>query len=111
MNNTLTYKGFTAKIEFSADDNVFFGRLIGIDDIVTFHAETVEELKDSMRESVDFYIEVCEKDGKKVKKSHSGKLLFRLPNKLHAAIVEAATRQGKSINEWGKEVFEMAVKK
>ena len=111
MNNTLTYRGCTAKIEFSADDNVFFGRLIGIDDIVTFHAETVEELKDSMRESVDFYIEVCEKDGKNSKKSYSGKVLFRLPNKLHAEIAEAATRQGKSINEWGKEVFEMAVKK
>lgn len=110
MNNTLTYKGFTAKIEFSADDNVFVGRLIGIDDIVAFHGETVEELKDSMRESVDFYIEVCERDGKKSKKSYSGKLLFRLPNQLHAKIAEAATRQGKSINEWGREVFEMAVK-
>ena len=56
MNNELTYKGFTAKIEFSADDNVFVGRLVGIDDIVMFDAETVEGLKDSMRESVDFYI-------------------------------------------------------
>ncbi len=111
MNNTLTYKGFSAKIEFSADDNVFFGRLSGIRDIVTFHGETVEELKESMRESVDFYVEVCEKEGKKQKKSYSGKLLFRLPDKLHAEIAEAATRHGKSINEWGKEVFEMAVKK
>jgi predicted HicB family RNase H-like nuclease len=111
MNNTLSHRGFTAKIEFSADDNVFFGRLLGIDDIVTFHGETVEELKDSMRESVDFYIELCERDGKNSKKSYSGKVLFRLPNKLHAEIAEAATRHGKSINEWGKEVFEMAVKK
>jgi predicted HicB family RNase H-like nuclease len=111
MNNTLTYKGFTAKVEFSADDNVFFGRLLGTKDIVTFHAETVEELKDSMRETVDFYIETCEKDGVKSKKSYSGKLLFRLSDNLHAEIAEAAARRGKSINEWGKEVFEMAVKK
>ena len=68
MNNELTYKGFTAKIEFSADDNVFVGRLVGIDDIVTFDAETVEGLKDSMRESVDFYIAVDERDGNKSKK-------------------------------------------
>ncbi len=111
MNNKLTYKGFTAKIEFSADDNVFFGRLIGLKDIVGFHGETVEELKDAMRQSVDFYIETCERDGKKSKKSYSGKVLFRLPDKLHAEIAEAATREGKSINEWGREVFEMAVKK
>jgi predicted HicB family RNase H-like nuclease len=110
MNNTLTYKGFTAKVEFSADDNVFFGRLLGMTDIVTFHGETVEELKDSMRETVDFYVETCEKEGKKSKKSYSGKLLFRLPDKLHAEIAEAATRKGKSINEWGREVFETALK-
>jgi len=110
MNNTLNYKGFTARVEFSADDNLLVGRLIGIDDIVTFHGDTVDELKFSMRESVDFYIEVCEKKGKKVKKSYSGKLLFRLPNELHASIAEAAAKHGKSINEWGKEVFESAVK-
>ncbi len=110
MNNTLTYKGFTAKIEFSAEDNLFVGRLIGIDDIVMFDAETVEGLNSAFQEAVDFHIEVCEKTGKKVKKSYSGKLLFRLPDKLHAEIAEAAARRGKSINEWGKEVFEMAVK-
>ncbi len=65
MNNELTYKGYTAKIEFSDDDNVFVGRLVGIDDIVMFDAETVEGLKDSMRESVDFYIEVNERDSNK----------------------------------------------
>lgn len=106
----MNYKGFTAKIEFAADDKVFVGRLIGIDDIVMFEAETVEDLNKAFEETVDFHIEVCEKTGKKVKKSYSGKLLFRLPDKLHAEIAEAATREGKSINEWGKKVFESAVK-
>ena len=111
MNNKLTYKGFTAKVEFSADDNVFFGRLLGMGDIIAFHGETVEELKDSMRETVEFYIKTCEKEGRQSKKSYSGKVLFRLPDKLHAEIAEAAARHGKSINEWGREVFETAVKK
>ena len=107
----MNYKGFTAKIEFSADDKVFVGRLIGIKDIVMFEAETVEGLNKALQEAVDFHIEICERDGKKSKKSYSGKVLFRLPDKLHAEIAEAATREGKSINEWGREVFEMAVKK
>ena len=92
MNNTLSYKGFTAKIEFSAADNVFFGRLPGIADIVAFHGESVEELKNSTRETVDFHIEVCEKTGKKAKKNYSGEVLSRLPDQLHAEIAEAATR-------------------
>jgi predicted HicB family RNase H-like nuclease len=106
----MNYKGFTAKIEFSAEDNLFVGRLIGIDDIVMFEAETVEELNNALREAVDFHIEVCEKTGKKARKSYSGKLLFRFSDNLHAKIAEAAARRGKSINEWGKEIFETAVK-
>ena len=109
MNNLMEYKGFTARIEFSADDNVFFGRLLGIDDIVTFEAETVEDLRRSFEEAVDFHIEVCEKTGKKAKKQYSGKVLLRLPNTLHERIAEAAAKNGKSINEFSKEILELAL--
>lgn len=110
MNNTLKYKGFTARIEFSADDGVFVGRILGIDDIVVFHGKNVVELKKELKESVEFYLEVCEKENKRVKKHFSGKLLLRLPSELHARIAEAASSKGKSINEWGKDVLETAVK-
>lgn len=110
MNELMEYKGFKAKVEYSAEDEVFFGRLIGIEDIVTFEGITVSELKKAMRDAVEFHIEVCERIGQKVKKPYSGKLLFRLPSELHAKIAESAVRNGKSINEWGKEVLESAVK-
>ncbi len=110
MNELMEYKGFKAKVQFSADDNVFFGRLLGIDDIVTFEGKTVRELKRSMKDAVEFHIEVCKKTGKDLKKPFSGKVFLRLPTELHARISEAAARNGKSINEWGKEVFESAVK-
>ena len=108
MNNTMSYKGFTAKVEFSPDDEVFFGRLIGIDDVVTFEGQTVDELKKSFAEAVDFHLEVCEKTGQKLKKNYSGKLLFRFNSELHARIA-AAESKGKSINEFAKEVFESAI--
>ncbi len=110
MNNILNYKGFTAKVEFSADDDVFFGRLLGIDDIVTFEGKTVAELKQAFQETVGFHIEVCEKTGQKLKKNYSGKLLFRLPPELHARIAETAESRGVSINEFGREILETAVK-
>lgn len=109
MDSTLKYKGFAAKIEFSADDGVFVGRVLGIKDIVVFHGKSVAELKRELKESIEFYLEVCEKQKKEAKKPFSGKVLFRLPSELHARISEAAARKGKSVNEWGKEVFESAV--
>ena len=47
MNNVLTYKGYIGSVQFSADDNVFFGKLEGINDLVTFEGGTVQELKDA----------------------------------------------------------------
>lgn len=109
MNELMEYKGFKARVQYSADDEVFFGRLMGIDDIVTFEGRTVRELKRAMKDAVDFHIEVCEKTGKALKKPFSGKVLLRLPSELHARIAEVAASKGKSINEWGKEVLESAV--
>ncbi len=110
MSDLMEFKGFKARVEYSADDEVFFGQLIGIEDIVTFHGKTVRELKKAMKEAVEFHIELCERTGSELKKPYSGKVLFRLPSNLHAKIAEAAAQKGKSINEWGKEIFESAVK-
>ncbi len=110
MSDLMEYKGFKARVEYSADDEVFFGRLIGIEDIVTFEAKTVRELKKAMKEAVEFHIEVCERTGQQIKKPYSGNVLFRLPSELHAKIAETAAKKGKSVNEWGKEVMESAVK-
>lgn len=108
MNELMEHKGFKARVQYSADDEVFFGRLIGIDDIVTFEGKTVRELQRAMKDAVEFHIEVCEKSGKALKKPFSGKVLLRLPSELHARIAEVAASNGKSINEWGKDVLETA---
>jgi len=110
MNDLMEYKGFKARIQYSPDDEVFFGRLIGTDDVVTFEGKTVKELKKAMKDTVEFHLELCEKTGRTIKKPYSGKLLFRLPSELHARIAEVAAGKGKSINEWGKEIFESAIK-
>ena len=108
MNNLLTYKGFSAHVEFDARDNIFFGRLLGIEDFITFHGESVTELKESFQEAVIDYLEACEKIGKKPSKSFSGKLMFRVPPEVHAAVTIAAKVSGKSLNQWATEVLDDA---
>jgi predicted HicB family RNase H-like nuclease len=49
MKNALTYKGYAARIEFDAEDRIFFGRILGIRDIVTFHGASVDELEASFK--------------------------------------------------------------
>ncbi len=109
MSNFLEYKGFKAKLDFSPDDEIFFGRLVGIDDVVTFEGKTVAKLKKSFKEAVDFHIEVCKKTGEKLKKTYSGKVFLRVSPYLHSQIAETAEAKGQSINEWSKEVLEEAM--
>lgn len=62
MTNTMTYKGYAARIEY--DDGIFTGRIAGIRDGVGFHADTVEGLRDAFHEAVEDYVEACAKIGK-----------------------------------------------
>jgi predicted HicB family RNase H-like nuclease len=108
MNNTLTYNGYTARIEFDPEDRIFFGRIAGIRDIITFHGETVDELISAFEEAVDDYLEVCARLGQQPNKAYSGKLLLRLPSEVHAAVAAKAELSGTSINRWAVETLRIA---
>lgn len=108
MNNLLTYKGLSARVEFDARDMLFYGRLLGIDDLITFHGESVSELKEAFQEAVIDYLETCKKLCKKSQKPFSGKLMFWVPPEVHAAVTIAAKANGKSLNQWAVEVLDAA---
>lgn len=106
--NVLSYKGLSARIEFDADDEIFFGKLAGITDGVGFHADTVDGLKSAFHEAVDDYIETCAKIGKAPQKSYSGKMMFRVDPEVHAQAAKAAELSGKSLNQWAADVLAQA---
>jgi len=56
MKDVLNYKGFIGSVHFSAYDKVFFGKIEGINDLVTFEGETVKELTDAFHYVVDEHI-------------------------------------------------------
>ncbi|NOS90188.1 MAG: type II toxin-antitoxin system HicB family antitoxin [Methylococcaceae bacterium] len=103
--NTLTYKGYLARIDFDDRDNSLVGRLLGIQDIIGFHADNVADLRTVFEEAVDDYLEACEKIGKSPEKPASGKILLRVPPELHAAALVKAQAVGKSLNQWAIEAL------
>lgn len=56
MSNTIHYKGYTASMEFDSEDQVIVGRVLGIDDIIAFHAKTEAEFQSNFHETVDAYL-------------------------------------------------------
>lgn len=60
----LSYKGYTARPEYSAEDGVFYGRLLSIGDLVDFQSRNVSELESEFRKAVDGYLAFCKEIGK-----------------------------------------------
>lgn len=98
--NTMTYKGYTAIISYSAEDECLVGHLAGINDIVGFHGDSVEEIRKVFEEAVDFYLESSAKSGHKPNKPYSGRVTLRLPPDLHARLAVQAETHGSSLNNW-----------
>ena len=109
MNNTMTYKGYTARIEFDPDDNIFVGRVLGVRDIIGFHGATVTKLTADFHAAINHYIDVCKQQGQTPEKPASGKLMLRVPPEVHAAALVAAKAHGKSLNQWAAEVLAHAI--
>lgn len=100
MNNTLTYKGYTAIVGFSAEDECLVGHIVGINDVIGFHADSVAEIRQVFQETVDDYLATCAKVGREPNKPYSGKVTLRLPQELHARLAVQAEANGSSLNNW-----------
>lgn len=98
--NTIIYKGYAARIEYSDEDDCLIGHIAGINDIVGFHASSVPELHTAFEEAVDDYLQTCEITGRSPQKPYSGKIMLRVPPEIHARAAMIAEAHGKSLNAW-----------
>lgn len=105
----MKYKGYTARIDFDDRDNIFVGRVLGLRTMISFHGETVKELRAALKTAVDEFLRDCQEQGLPPEKPASGKLLLRVPPEVHSAALIAAQASGKSLNQWATEILEEAV--
>lgn len=64
MSNVLQYKGYTTRVEYCVEDEVLYGKIEGISDLVNFYADTPREVEKNFHEAVDDYIDFCRETGK-----------------------------------------------
>lgn len=107
--NTLSYKGFIGSVSFSEKDGVFFGKIEGIDGMVNFEGESVNELTNAFHEAVDDYLDYCKDMGIEAHKSYTGVLNIRINPETHSRIAVIAKQTGVSINAFIKAALEKEV--
>ncbi|MDR1726576.1 MAG: type II toxin-antitoxin system HicB family antitoxin [Acidobacteriota bacterium] len=108
--NSMTYRGYTARVDFDGRDDIFVGRVLGTRDAIVFHADTVDGLRNEFKVSVDDYLAFCAERGIAPDKPASGRLMLRIPPEVHAAAVVAAKAAGESLNQWAARVLAAAAR-
>jgi len=109
MNDVLTYKGYIGSVHFSADDNVFFGKIEGVNDLITFEGKTVQELKNAFCYMVNEHIKDCEAENIPVEKSYKGSFNIRLTPDLHRRAAIYAKIHGTTLNAFVKKSIEQSL--
>jgi predicted HicB family RNase H-like nuclease len=103
--NTMQYQGYSARVEFDAEDRLFVGHVAGLRDVVGFHGASVGELEAAFHEAVDNYLAACEKLKQAPDKPYSGRVMLRLPPEVHARASARAQVEGVSFNQWAAQVL------
>jgi predicted HicB family RNase H-like nuclease len=106
--DAMEYKGYRGAVRFSAEDRLLHGRILGIDDVVSFEGADVEALEQAFREAVDDYLALCKKLGRAPDREYSGRIPLRIDRALHRRIAMVADSEEKSVNSWIADALEAA---
>lgn len=109
MSNTMEYKDYVGSVEFSENDGVFFGKVMGIRALVSYEGTTARELVADFHTAVDDYLALCEAQGTAPEKAYKGSFNVRISPELHKQCVIYAASHQKTLNSFVEESLRNAV--
>ncbi len=107
--NVFRHKSFIGSIEASLEDKCLYGKLLYVNDLVTYEAQTVKQLENEFKKAVDEYVKTCEKLGREPMKPFKGSLNVRIGSELHKETALHAAMLGISINEYIKKAVKQKI--
>jgi predicted HicB family RNase H-like nuclease len=109
MSDVMTYKGYIGSVHYSEDDEVFYGKIEAINDLIMFEGESVKELKKAFHEAVDDYLDTCKKVGRHPHKPFKGSFNVRVSPAVHRMAAVKAKMLGMSLNQFVQKAIEEKV--
>ncbi len=107
--NVMTVEGFSAKIEYDPDTDLFRGEILGLNGGADFYGKNPKALRAEFRKSLEVFLAVCQEKGIEARRSFSGKFNLRIPPELHERLAIVAQAEGKSINTLAQEALQQRV--
>lgn len=107
--NVMTLDGYSAKIEYDAELDLFRGEILGLNGGADFYGKNPKELRTEFKKSLQVFLEVCKEKGIEPRRNYSGKFNLRIPPELHEKLAITAQAEGKSINSLAQEALQKRV--
>ena len=103
MRSTMEYRGYVGSVEFSEEDCVLFGKVLGIRSLISYEGETAKELLEDFHGAVDDYLTTCEKEGVEPEVAYKGSFNVRIGSELHRRAAVYALTHSQSMNSFIEE--------
>lgn len=100
MKNLIEYKGYVGSVEFSQEDELFFGKVQGIRALISYEGTNAAELMEDFHAAVDDYLELCQEERKKPEKAYKGSFNIRISPELHKKIAVYAMEHNITLNSF-----------
>lgn len=110
MNNVMKYRDYWAKVQYSEEDNCFWGEIEGINDSISFEGTSVKELREDFEGAIDDYIEHCKRYNKEPQKQYSGSFNIRINPELHREASFLSKINNISLNQFVERAIAKEVK-
>jgi predicted HicB family RNase H-like nuclease len=96
----LEYKDYTGSIEYSKEDDLLYGKVLGIQGLISYEGKTGKELEHDFKTAVDTYLSDCKADGVTPEKPFKGSFNVRVSPKLHQTAALLAMEDKMSLNNF-----------
>ena len=106
ISNYIEHKGYQGTVEYSAEDNVLFGHVVGIKGLISYEGNGIEELKSDFMDAIDDYLLDCSENGVEPQPPCNGDLGVKICPDLHRRLQIHSRR----VNLKPDEVVEAAIR-
>lgn len=94
----LEYKNYTGSIEYSREDDLLYGKVLGIKGLISYEGKTGQELENDFREAIDTYLTDSSNEGITAEKPFKGSFNVRLSPELHQKAALLAIEEKMTLN-------------
>lgn len=106
-----TYQGYQGSVETSIEDDVLHGKILFINDLITYEATTIKKLRQEFELAVDDYLKTCKQRNIEPNKPMTGQFNVRVGELLHKQATIYSLESNTSLNNVVVEALNTFLKK